>query len=597
MAAMDYLLRRALDGIRASPAASGMALASVAASVVFAGAVLLLASNAYRAVAHWAASGIDVSVYFRPDAAEPDVVAARSRIQDNGAVVDLRYVSQEEAWQFLTRSIDGPPEVLAGIVPSVLPASLEVRLDRDLPAHLALPGGRARIDYTQPFGAALASYAEGTLAPVSPTAVKKMGNQDFARAPVGAGPFKFVSFKQNEGIKLAKNTEYWKKGKPYLDGIEFTIVPNRGTAMLSFISGRFDIVFPWEVTIPLLKDIRNQLPNAQCQTTSMNNSTNLILNRDAPPFDNADLRNALNLAMDRKAFIDILNQGDALIGGVMQPVPDGVWGLPDDMLKAIPGYGGDAAQNREQARALMKKAGYGPDKHLPLKIATRGISLYKDPAVILAGQLKEIWIDAEVEIVETAIAHPHELVVGIGLDGNESVGLPATFAEAYALARRAGLRRTAHCCEDYLTPVEAPPTNYLICRDVLRCDRIDHGYNMLASEFILAEARRDGLYFTPCAWTSLPHNRPHRPHPRRPHRQTRHRARDRPPASRSATTSPPVPATRAATPTWVSGPATLPATGGSNSTSPPIASGRCWQKPPTSKCDAPNYPTCTRSTS
>ena len=133
MAAMDYLLRRALDGIRASPAASGMALASVAASVVFAGAVLLLASNAYRAVAHWAASGIDVSVYFRPDAAEPDVVAARSRIQDNGAVVDLRYVSQEEAWQFLTRSIDGPPEVLAGIVPSVLPASLEVRLDRDLP--------------------------------------------------------------------------------------------------------------------------------------------------------------------------------------------------------------------------------------------------------------------------------------------------------------------------------------------------------------------------------------------------------------------------------------------------------------------------------
>ncbi len=57
----------------------------------------------------------------------------------------------------------------------------------------------------------------------------------------------------------------------------------------------------------------------------------------------------------------------------------------------------------------------------------------------------------------------------------------------------------------------AAATNYLICRDVLRCDRIDHGYNMLASEFVMAEARRDGLYFTPCAWTSLLHNRPHRP--------------------------------------------------------------------------------------
>ncbi len=62
--------------------------------------------------------------------------------------------------------------------------------------------------------------------------------------PIGTGPFKFVEFKQNEGIKLTKNTDYWKKGRPYLDGIEFTIVPNRATAMLSFVSGKFDITFP-----------------------------------------------------------------------------------------------------------------------------------------------------------------------------------------------------------------------------------------------------------------------------------------------------------------------------------------------------------------
>lgn len=116
-----------------------------------------------------------------------------------------------------------------------------------------------------------------------------------------------------------------------------------------------------------------------------------------------------------------------------------------------------------------------------------------------------------VEIVETAIAHRREHVVGIGLDGAERAGPPATFAEAYALAKRAGLHRTAHCCEDNQTLVEAPPTNYLICRDVLQCDRIDHGYNMLASDFVMAEARRDGMYFTPCAWTSLVHNRPFRP--------------------------------------------------------------------------------------
>ncbi|HTR86066.1 MAG TPA: ABC transporter substrate-binding protein [Reyranella sp.] len=220
--------------------------------------------------------------------------------------------------------------------------------------------------------------------------------------PVGTGPFRFVSFKQNESIKLERNKDYWKKGKPYLNGIEFTVVPNRGTAMLSFISGRFDITFPWEVTIPLLKDIRGQAPNAQCQVTSMNNSTNLIVNRDAPPFDNPGLRQALNLAMDRKSFVDILNQGDAQLGGTMQPPHDGYWGLPPELFASVPGYGGDVAKNRAQARELMKKAGYGPDKHLALKVSTRGISLYKDPAVILAGQLKEIWVDAEVEIIETA---------------------------------------------------------------------------------------------------------------------------------------------------------------------------------------------------
>jgi peptide/nickel transport system substrate-binding protein len=220
--------------------------------------------------------------------------------------------------------------------------------------------------------------------------------------PIGTGPFKFVEFKQNEGIKIAKNTDYWKKGRPYLDAIEFAVVPNRATAMLSFVSGRFDITFPWEVTIPLLKDIKGQMPNAVCEVTSMNNSTNLILNRDAPPFDNADLRKALVLAIDRKSFIDILNQGNAEAGGTMQPPSDGVWGLPKEVYEAVPGYGSDVQKNRDEARAIMKKLGYGPDKHLPLKIATRGISLYKDPAVILASQLKDIWIDADVDIIETS---------------------------------------------------------------------------------------------------------------------------------------------------------------------------------------------------
>src|SRR5438552_543763 len=59
---------------------------------------------------------------------------------------------------------------------------------------------------------------------------------DMRRKPVGTGPFKFVEFKMNEGIKLVRNPDYWKPGRPYLDGIEFTIIPDRSTRMLSFIA-------------------------------------------------------------------------------------------------------------------------------------------------------------------------------------------------------------------------------------------------------------------------------------------------------------------------------------------------------------------------
>src|ERR1700704_4537824 len=58
--------------------------------------------------------------------------------------------------------------------------------------------------------------------------------------PIGTGPFKFVEYKPNQGIKLARNPDYWKPGLPYLDGIEFTIIPNRSTAILGFIAGKFD---------------------------------------------------------------------------------------------------------------------------------------------------------------------------------------------------------------------------------------------------------------------------------------------------------------------------------------------------------------------
>ena len=266
-------------------------------------------------------------------------------------------------------------------------------------AETTVNGDReATLHLKQPQPALLAMLASG-YTPIYPCHVPPA---QMRQHPVGTGPFRFVEYKPNQGIKLEKNPAYWKPGRPYLDGVEYTIIPNRSTAILAFIAGKFDVTFPYEVSIPMLKDVKQQAPQAICELAPGNASTNLILNRDKPPFDNAELRRALALAIDRKSFIDILAEGQGDIGGAMQPPPAGIWGLPPEMLRSVPGYDPDVKKNRDEARAIMTKLGYRPDKHLAVKVSARNISIFRDPAVILIDQLKEIWVDGELEPIETA---------------------------------------------------------------------------------------------------------------------------------------------------------------------------------------------------
>src|SRR3954454_15703377 len=93
--------------------------------------------------------------------------------------------------------------------------------------------------------------------------------------PIGTGPFKFVEYKPNEHIKVVKNPDYWKKGRPYLDAIECKIVPNRSTAILAFVAGQYDMTWPYMITAALLRDVKNQRPDAVCEMKTQNGTTNL----------------------------------------------------------------------------------------------------------------------------------------------------------------------------------------------------------------------------------------------------------------------------------------------------------------------------------
>src|SRR6266446_4357110 len=124
--------------------------------------------------------------------------------------------------------------------------------------------------------------------------------------PIGTGPFKFVEFKPNESVRLTRNPDYWKPGRPYLDGLEFPIVASVATRNLMFIADNVDMTLSYGVSMPLLRDIKSQVSEAICTTTTDNGARNLIINPVKPPFDNAELRRAVSLTLDRKAFVDIL---------------------------------------------------------------------------------------------------------------------------------------------------------------------------------------------------------------------------------------------------------------------------------------------------
>ena len=256
--------------------------------------------------------------------------------------------------------------------------------------------------------------------------------RDMRSHPIGTGPFKFVEFKPNEVIRVARNPHYWKNDRPYLDAMEHVVIPSVSTRILGFITGKFDLI---TLQPPLLKDVKSQAPQAICDLEPDNAARNLIVNRTAPPFDNSDLRWALTLSLDRKAFIEIITEGQGYVGGAMLPPPEGVWGMSPEMLSTLPGYGPDVQQNREKARETMQRLGYGHDKRLAISLSTRNRPVDRDPAVVLLSQLKEVYIDAELQLAETPQWYPKvmrkDYAVALSINENSVDDPDQTFYENY----------------------------------------------------------------------------------------------------------------------------------------------------------------------
>src|SRR5438105_1470249 len=251
---------------------------------------------------------------------------------------------------------------------------------------------------------------------------------------IGTGPFKLKEWRKGEFVEYVKNPDYFVKGRPYLGGLRYLIIGERGTATAALQAGRVHTAFPGQTPKPIAERLKKAVP--QLVMTPVNTSVvdHLVVNTQKPPFDNAKVRLALSRAIDRRALIDAVYQGGAVLGASMASPPYGVWGLLDKDIRALPGNG-KAADEKARARTLLAEAGFGPNAPLRLEMLTRALPDFLDVAAFVINELKHVGVEASIRQVESSQWHPlqtrGDFQIGIERTGIEPDDPDANFYENY----------------------------------------------------------------------------------------------------------------------------------------------------------------------
>ena len=172
----------------------------------------------------------------------------------------------------------------------------------------------------------LNSMVHTGFAALSPTAIEKMG-AGFGKAPVGTGPFKITAWEKGQRIELSKNTNYWQSGRPYLDKIEYRILPDAQTRVAALKAGEVDFV----ILLPenLYSNVANTAGLKVVKTQTLR-TIFFRFNPTIPPFDDINVRKAFVHSIDNKAILGSVLEG--LHFEATQPTqPLAVWGIAKDI--------------------------------------------------------------------------------------------------------------------------------------------------------------------------------------------------------------------------------------------------------------------------
>ena len=216
----------------------------------------------------------------------------------------------------------------------------------------------------------------------------------------GTGPFRSVKYVENETRIMEKNPNYWNKGLPYLDGVQFySLIPFSSELGSAILSNRVDY---GRIVDPVTARKAKSTPGMS--TTAFNQSViqGTWVNNKKKPFDDPRVRRALHLAFDRPVLVDVVKDVAPMqVGGFLYPFSD--FATPKAELFKQVGYQEDPTAALKEARALLAAAGHG-DGIKGLDFLVRDVPSFKLWAQAIQAMLQEgLKIECNLRIVVESV--------------------------------------------------------------------------------------------------------------------------------------------------------------------------------------------------
>jgi peptide/nickel transport system substrate-binding protein len=218
---------------------------------------------------------------------------------------------------------------------------------------------------------------------------------------VGSGPFKIKAVRRGDSVTLAKNPQYFKPGRPYLDGLTVITITDRGTAAAAIKAGKIQMTLPGPLgvddVLKLERDLKGKYTLYWQQVT---NGQHFFPNVERGPWKDVRLSKALSLATDRHEIQKAFGAGKYLLGAPFPP--DSWYGTATDALLTLPGYRIPKEPDIAEAKALLKAAGYDPPSKLGKRVLTTPVaSDLPDLAQLWAAQMRRnLGLEIEIKLVD-----------------------------------------------------------------------------------------------------------------------------------------------------------------------------------------------------